>query len=67
MRQLLTWTVTGLAAGWFVLTVMRSRREFGVLGDLVMGCLGAIVGGWLFRRPTRSPSTSAAAALEPPA
>src|SRR5688500_9406606 len=50
VRQLLTWTVTGLAAGWFVLTVMRSRREFGVLGDLVMGCLGAIVGGWLFRR-----------------
>ncbi len=50
MRQLLTWTVTGLAAGWFVLTVMRSRREFGLLGDLVMGCLGAIVGGWLFRR-----------------
>ena len=50
MRQLLTWTVTGLGAGWFVLTVMRSRREFGVVGDLVMGCLGAIVGGWLFRR-----------------
>jgi len=50
VRQLLTWTVTGLGAGWFVLTVMRSRREFGVLGDLVMGCLGAIVGGWLFRR-----------------
>ena len=50
MRQLLTWTVTGLGAGWFVLTVMRSRREFGVLGDLVTGCLGAIVGGWLFRR-----------------
>jgi uncharacterized membrane protein YeaQ/YmgE (transglycosylase-associated protein family) len=50
VRQLLTWTLTGLGAGWFVLTVMRSRREFGVLGDLVMGCLGAIVGGWLFRR-----------------
>jgi len=50
VRQLLTWTVTGLGAGWFVLTVMRSRREFGVVGDLVMGCLGAIVGGWLFRR-----------------
>ena len=50
MRQLFTWTVTGLAAGWFVLTVMRSRREFGVLGDLVTGCLGAVVGGWLFRQ-----------------
>jgi len=45
VRQLLTWTVTGLGAGWFVLTVMRSRREFGMLGDLVMGSLGAIVGG----------------------
>jgi uncharacterized membrane protein/uncharacterized membrane protein YeaQ/YmgE (transglycosylase-associated protein family) len=50
VRQLVLWTVTGLAAGWIVLTVMRSRRELGVLGDLVMGCLGAIVGGWLFRR-----------------
>jgi uncharacterized membrane protein/uncharacterized membrane protein YeaQ/YmgE (transglycosylase-associated protein family) len=50
MTELLVWTATGLAAGWFVLTAMRSRREFGVLGDLVTGCLGAIVGGWLFRR-----------------
>jgi uncharacterized membrane protein/uncharacterized membrane protein YeaQ/YmgE (transglycosylase-associated protein family) len=49
VRQLLTWTATGLGAGWFVLTVMRSRRDFGVLGDLVTGCLGAVVGGWLFR------------------
>ena len=49
MRQLLTWTATGLGAGWFVLTVMRSRRDFGVLGDLVTGCLGAVIGGWLFR------------------
>jgi uncharacterized membrane protein/uncharacterized membrane protein YeaQ/YmgE (transglycosylase-associated protein family) len=29
---------------------MRSRREFGMVGDLVTGCLGAVVGGWLFRR-----------------
>jgi uncharacterized membrane protein/uncharacterized membrane protein YeaQ/YmgE (transglycosylase-associated protein family) len=49
VRQLLTWTATGLGAGWFVLTVMRSRRDFGVLGDLLTGCLGAVVGGWLFR------------------
>jgi uncharacterized membrane protein/uncharacterized membrane protein YeaQ/YmgE (transglycosylase-associated protein family) len=50
VQQLLTWTLTGLCAGWFVMILMRSQREFGLLGDLVMGSLGAIVGGWLFRR-----------------
>jgi uncharacterized membrane protein/uncharacterized membrane protein YeaQ/YmgE (transglycosylase-associated protein family) len=50
VQQLLTWTLTGLFAGSFVMILMRSRREFGLLGDLVMGSLGAIVGGWLFRQ-----------------
>ncbi len=29
---------------------MRSRREFGLIGDLTTGWLGAVIGGWLFRR-----------------
>ena len=29
---------------------MRSPRDYGVLGDLTTGCLGAVVGGWLLRR-----------------
>jgi uncharacterized membrane protein/uncharacterized membrane protein YeaQ/YmgE (transglycosylase-associated protein family) len=48
--QFLTWTATGLGAGWLVRTLMRSRREFGLVGDLVTGWLGGLVGGWLFRR-----------------
>ncbi len=50
MLQFLTWTATGLGAGWLVRTLMRSRREFGLVGDLVTGWLGGLVGGWLFRR-----------------
>ncbi|MGE0815396.1 MAG: DUF1003 domain-containing protein [Vicinamibacterales bacterium] len=50
MLQLITWTVTGLAAGWLARTAMRSRREFGLLGDLITGWLGGVVGGWLFRK-----------------
>lgn len=50
MLELLTWTATGLGAGWMVRTLMRSRRNFGVAGDLVTGWLGALVGGWLLRR-----------------
>lgn len=50
MFQLLTWTTTGLVAGWLARTLMRSRREFGLVGDLVTGWLGALIGGWLARR-----------------
>ncbi len=50
MMQLITWTATGLGVGWLVRTAMRSRREFGLIGDLTTGWLGGVVGGWLFRR-----------------
>ena len=50
MLQFLTWTATGLGAGWLVRTLMRTRRDFGLAGDLVIGWLGGLVGGWLFRR-----------------
>jgi uncharacterized membrane protein/uncharacterized membrane protein YeaQ/YmgE (transglycosylase-associated protein family) len=48
--QLITWTATGLFVGWLVRTAMRSRRDFGLIGDLTTGWLGGVVGGWLFRR-----------------
>jgi uncharacterized membrane protein/uncharacterized membrane protein YeaQ/YmgE (transglycosylase-associated protein family) len=48
--QLLTWTATGLIVGWIARTVMRSRRDFGLVGDLITGWLGGIVGGWAFRQ-----------------
>ena len=50
MMELITWTATGLGVGWLVRTAMRSRREFGLIGDLTTGWLGGVVGGWLFRR-----------------
>jgi uncharacterized membrane protein/uncharacterized membrane protein YeaQ/YmgE (transglycosylase-associated protein family) len=32
-----------------VRVAMGSRRDFGILGDLTLGSLGGLVGGWLFR------------------
>ena len=48
--QLITWTAAGLGGGWFVRTGMRSRRDFGLLGDLTTGWLGGVVSGSLFRQ-----------------
>lgn len=49
MASVLTWLVSGLFAGWVVRVAMGSRRDFGALGDLTLGSLGGLIGGWLFR------------------
>ncbi len=49
MRTVLTWLMSGFVAGWLVRVSMSSRREFGVVGDLALGSLGGLVGGWLFK------------------
>jgi uncharacterized membrane protein/uncharacterized membrane protein YeaQ/YmgE (transglycosylase-associated protein family) len=48
VERVLTSIVTGLLVGWVVRTATRSRN-FGLLGDLTIGLLGAMFGGWLAR------------------
>jgi len=43
----LTWIVLGLIAGFIASKIVNNRGE-GVLLDIVLGIVGAVVGGWLF-------------------
>ena len=43
---LLTWVVVGAIAGWLAGKVMKGSG-FGLIGDIVIGVIGALVGGWL--------------------
>ena len=43
---LLTWLIVGLIAGWLAGQVMKGGG-YGLVGDIVVGILGAFVGGWL--------------------
>ncbi len=43
---LLSWIVVGLIARWLAGKVMRGRG-FGLVGDIIIGVVGALVGGWL--------------------
>jgi uncharacterized membrane protein YeaQ/YmgE (transglycosylase-associated protein family) len=44
--SILAWIVLGLVAGWLAGTLMRGGG-YGIVGDIVLGILGAVVGGWL--------------------
>ena len=47
MGGLLYWIIVGLIAGFLAGKVMKGGG-YGILMDIVLGMLGAIVGGWLF-------------------
>jgi uncharacterized membrane protein YeaQ/YmgE (transglycosylase-associated protein family) len=42
------WIVLGLIAG-FIASKLVNRTGEGMLMDIVLGIVGAVVGGWLFR------------------
>ncbi len=43
---ILAWIVVGLIAGWLAGQVMKGGG-YGVIGDIIVGVIGAIVGGFL--------------------
>jgi len=45
--SLLAWIVLGLIAGFIGSKIVNKRGE-GLVMDLLLGIVGAIVGGWLF-------------------
>lgn len=46
MTGLIAWIIVGLVAGWLAGQIMKGSG-YGLIGDLVLGLVGAIVGGWL--------------------
>ncbi len=45
--QLVWFLLIGIAAGWLAGQIMKGGG-FGLLGDLILGVIGALVGGYLF-------------------
>ena len=48
MNEFLWFILVGLIAGWLA-GVLVKGGGFGVIGDIVVGVLGALLGGWMFR------------------
>jgi uncharacterized membrane protein YeaQ/YmgE (transglycosylase-associated protein family) len=45
--NILIWIISGIVAGWLTGMLVRGRG-FGLVGDLIIGLLGAVIGGWVF-------------------
>lgn len=46
---ILSWIVVGLIAGWLAGLVIKGRG-FGCFGDIAVGVIGALLGGWIASR-----------------
>ena len=44
--DILLWIVLGLVAGFLASMVMKGG--YGLIGDIIIGVVGALLGGWLF-------------------
>lgn len=47
LESLIWFLLIGLIAGWLAGKVMRGGG-FGIIGDMIVGVIGALIGGWLF-------------------
>ena len=43
---LISWIIVGLIAGWLAGMVMKGSG-FGVIGDIILGIIGALLGGFI--------------------
>src|SRR5215475_3664501 len=48
-RGLIGWLIIGLVAGWLAGQISRGRG-FGCIGDILLGLIGSVIGGWVFTK-----------------
>jgi uncharacterized membrane protein YeaQ/YmgE (transglycosylase-associated protein family) len=48
-RTVIGWLIVGLIAGWLAGKVSRGRG-YGCLANIILGLIGAILGGWIFTK-----------------
>jgi len=50
--NLIIWLVVGGVIGWLASIVMKTNAQQGIVLNVVVGIIGAVLGGWLMGRGT---------------
>lgn len=45
--DIIIWLVVGALAGWIASMIMKTDESMGMLANIVVGILGALIGGWV--------------------
>lgn len=43
----LSWIIVGALAGWIASMIMKTDASMGALANIVVGVIGALIGGWV--------------------
>ncbi len=49
VESLLAWLIVGAVAGWLAGLIVKGYG-FGLIGNIIVGIVGAVIAGWLFPR-----------------
>ena len=45
----LSWVIVGALAGWIASMIMGKNHKIGLLGNIILGVIGAFVGGFILQ------------------
>lgn len=46
--NILAWLIFGALAGWIASMIMGKNNKMGAIANIIVGIIGAFLGGWLF-------------------
>jgi len=52
LLDIVLWILFGALAGWIASMIMKTNAQMGAFGNIVVGIIGAFIGGFLFRTLT---------------
>ena len=52
MLDIVLWLLFGALAGWIASKIMKTDAQMGALANIVVGIIGAFIGGFLYRTLT---------------
>jgi uncharacterized membrane protein YeaQ/YmgE (transglycosylase-associated protein family) len=58
MMNIIAWVIMGALAGWIASIIMKTNAEQGALGNIIVGILGAFIGGFILSMFTGSDGIS---------
>lgn len=45
--NIIIWIIVGALAGWIASKIMKTDAQMGALANIVVGIIGALLGGWI--------------------